>query len=144
MAGKTHWFEGQLLNHTFRTTAYTQPGTLYVALYSSAPNDDHTSGSPTGTECSGTSYARATIGTADADWTYTAGSGATAGKVDNTSAVSFATPGSGGWGTASHWGILDNSSGGNLLYWGALGTPKTINSGDTVQIAAHAMVINED
>ena len=64
MAGKTHWFETQLLNHVFRTTAFTQPTTLYLALFTAAPNDDHTSGVPTGTEVTigSNGYTRGTIG----------------------------------------------------------------------------------
>jgi hypothetical protein len=142
MAGKSHWFEGQLLNHVFRTTAYTQPTTLYIALFTAAPTDDFVSGTPTGTEVSGGSYARLAFSTADANWRYTAGSGATAGKVDNIDVLTWGTNPTAGWGTVA---IVDAASGNcNLLYWAALTTQKTINTGDTVSFAQYALAISED
>ena len=145
MAGKSHWFEGQLLNHIFRTTAFTQPTTLYVALFTAAPTDDFVSGTPTGTEVTGGSYARLSLATLDADWTYTAGSGATAGKVDNTNVLTWGTNPTAGWGNVTHFAIVDAASGTcNLLYYAALSSSKTINSGDTVSFAAHALTISED
>lgn len=145
MAGKSHWFEGQILNHIFRTTAFSQPTTLYIALFTAAPTDDFVSGTPTGTEVTGGSYARLAISTADANWRYTAGSGATAGKVDNIDVLTFNPNPSAGWGTVTHFAIVDTASGNcNLLYWAALTTPKTINTGDTVSFAQYALAISED
>jgi hypothetical protein len=145
MAAKSHWFEGQLLNHIFRTTAFAQPGNLYLALFTAAPSDDFVSGTPTGTEVTGGSYARALVGTLDADWTYTAGNGATAGKVVNTNAITFSPNPTAGWGVVTHFAIVDAASGNcNLLYWAALTASKTINSGDTVSFAAGALSISED
>ena len=143
MAGKSHWLETQILNHLMRTTALAQFGTVYVALFTAAPTDDFTSGVPTGTEVSGGSYARASVGTLDADWSLTAGSGATAGKVANAAAINFATP-TAGWGTVTHFAVMDALTGGNLLFWAPLTTSKTINSGDTVSFAIGALTYSED
>jgi hypothetical protein len=43
---------------------------------------------------------------------------------------------SAGWGTITHFGILDASTVGNLLYHGALTTSKTIATSDQLKIAA--------
>ena len=40
----------------------------------------------------------------------------------------------GTWGSISHFGIFDQSSGGNLLIHGAFSSPKTITSGDILKI----------
>jgi hypothetical protein len=145
MAGKTHYLEDALLNHLFRTTSFAQLGTVYIALFTAAPTDAYTSGSPTGTECTGTNYARASLDTTNSTWTLTAGSGVTAASVANTSTVTFSpNPGSGGWGLVTHFGIFDSLTTGNLLYWGSLTVSKTINSGDTVSFSAGSLVVSED
>ena len=49
----TDYLENKLLAHTFSNTAYTSPGTVYVALYTVAPTD-----SSVGTEVTGGGYVR--------------------------------------------------------------------------------------
>ncbi len=53
MAEMSNYLENALINATLRNTSYTSPTTVYVALYTSDPTD-----ADSGTECSGTSYAR--------------------------------------------------------------------------------------
>lgn len=49
------YLEEKLLNHTFRNTAYTSPGTsVYVAVYKANPTD-----AGNGAEIAYTNYARA-------------------------------------------------------------------------------------
>ena len=55
MAGFSDYLEDKVLDHVFGGTAYTAPATLYVALYTVAPDD--TGG---GTEVTGGSYVRQT------------------------------------------------------------------------------------
>ena len=110
-------------------TAFTLP-TAYVALYTAAPSD-----SGGGTEVSGGSYARKS--TAGADWAASSG-----GSISNANAITFVTA-SGSWGTVTHFGVFDASTSGNLLFWAALTTSKTIGSGDTASFAAGALVHTE-
>ena len=56
MAEMSNYLENALINVTLRATGYTAPTTVYVALYTSDPTD-----ADTGTECSGTSYARQAV-----------------------------------------------------------------------------------
>lgn len=49
------------------------------------------------------------------------GDSSTAGAKATGAAIEFATA-TGAWDTATHWGIFDASSGGNLLWWGSLDT----------------------
>jgi len=113
------YLENKVLDHVFGGNAYSAPGTLYLALYTSDPGDDNS-----GTECSGTSYARQTIA-------FTV----TADTASNTSAVEFPTAGS-SWGTITHVGILDALTSGNLLAHGALTSAKTVASGDVFRVPA--------
>jgi len=113
------YLENKVLDHVFGGNAYSAPGTLYLALYTSDPGDDNS-----GTECSGTSYARQTIA-------FTV----TADTASNTSAVEFPTAGS-AWGTITHVGILDALTSGNLLAHGALTSAKTVASGDVFRVPA--------
>ena len=48
------------------------------------------------------------------------------------------------WGTVTHFGVFDASSTGNLLYWGALTTSKTIGSGDTASFAVGTLTVSLD
>ncbi len=60
--------------------------------------------------------------------------------ASNNAAISFATPGTGGWGTALAFGLYDASSSGNLLAWDYLGNyswlPCTISSASPGVITA--------
>jgi hypothetical protein len=132
MAGKTSYLENKILDHTNGKTAYTMP-TVYVGLFTAAPTD-----AGGGTECTGGSYARKS--TAAADWVAGAGN---PGSAANAAAITFVTA-TGSWGTATHFGLFDAASAGNLLRWGALGTSKAIGTGDSASFAAGALTITED
>jgi hypothetical protein len=131
MSAMSDYLEAALLNHVFRTTAYTQPTNVYVALFTAAPSD-----SGGGTEVSSGSYARVSIARADAQWN----APGTAGLIDNVNAITFPTA-TGSWGTVTHVGIFDAATAGNLLMWGALGTSKAVGIGDTFSFAAGALDI---
>ena len=131
----TDYLETALINHVFRATAFTAPTTLYIRLNTTACSD-----SASGTEVSGGSYARAAVTSGTGTWNaVSAGNGTTA----NTSAITFATP-SAGWGTVSHVEIMDAASAGNSLVCVALGTSKTINSGDTVTFPGGSLTFQID
>jgi len=112
----SNYLETKVLGHVFGGTAYTQP-TKYIALYSAAPGE--TGG---GTEISGTNYVRQVSA-------FTV----TGDTASNTAAIEFPTAGS-AWGTITHIGVMDATSGGNLLAYGTLTASKTISSGDVFRI----------
>jgi hypothetical protein len=115
----TNYLETKLLAHTFSNTAFTTPGTVYVALYTVAPTD-----SSAGTEVSGGSYARQSAA-------FTT-SGNTA---SNTSAIEYPTA-TAGYGTVVAVAVLDASTSGNMLAYAALSANKTIATGDVFRIPA--------
>ena len=130
MAAMSDYLENRLIDQLFRGQAYSFPSTLYIGLYTAAPND-----AGGGTEVSGGSYARVSVGASLANWAGTQGAGTTvastgnSGTTSNNGAVTFPAP-TGNWGQVTHFGIFDAASGGNLLFHGALTTPKTVNNGD--------------
>ena len=60
---------------------------------------------------------------------------AVSGATDNTSNVDFPAA-TASWGTVSHYGLFDASTGGNLLIHGAFTASKAIGTGDVLRIAA--------
>ena len=122
MAGFSDYLEDKVLDHVFGGVAYTAPGTLYVALYTVAPDD--TGG---GTEVTGGSYARQTS-------TFTV-SGTDPTTATNAAAIEYPTA-TGDYGTVVAVGILDALSGGNLLAYADLTTSKTVSTGDVFRFDA--------
>jgi len=115
----SNYLETKILDHVFGGTAYTAPGTLYLALFTAAPGE-----AGGGTEVSGTAYTRKSVAfTTSGDTT------------SNTAAVEFDTAGS-AWGTVTHVGIYDASTAGNLMAYAALSASKTIESGDVFRVPA--------
>lgn len=141
MSAMSDYLENKLVDHIFRAQTFSAPATLHVGLLTAAPSD-----SGGGTEVSGNSYARVAVTTALTAFAGTQSAGSTTassgtgGQTSNNAAITFPTP-SGTWGTVSHFGIYDASSGGNLLFWGALSISKTINQGDTVSFPAASLTV---
>ena len=125
MAEISNYLENALVNATLRNTTYTSPAVVYLALYTSDPTD-----ADTGTECSGTSYARQAI-------TFGAPSN---GVTTNSAAIEFPQAG-GAWGTITHIGIRDASTAGNLLYHTPLDASKTIATGDVFRVAIGSLSV---
>lgn len=124
MGNISNYLANALLNHIFGKGTYTSPTNIYVELSTTAPTDAGTNVTPP----SGGGYARKQ--TAPSDWNMAAGR-----IIDNANAIEFAEA-SASWGTLSHFALFDAASGGNFLGWGALATPKAVDSGDTARFAA--------
>lgn len=155
MASMSDFLENKLIDWFFRAQAIgvtgasaaagTGPTALFYALLTAAPSD--TGG---GTEVTGGSYARVSVtsaltayaGTQSAAST-TASSG-TGGTTSNNAAITFPAP-TANWGVCTHMAIYDASSAGNLLFWNALTTSKTVNNGDAApSFAAASMTLQID
>jgi hypothetical protein len=121
MAALSDHAENLLLNWLMTTDSVTRPTAWYVALYTAAPND-----AGGGTELSGNGYSRQSM-------TVTTASG-TGGTTSNSADITFTASG-GDWGTVTHIGIHDASTGGNLLWHGVLTASKTVADGDTLQFS---------
>ena len=121
MAALSDHAEKLILDWMMTAGTATRPTAWYVALYTAAPSD-----AGGGTELTGSGYAREAVAFAAA----TSGTGTTS----NTGVVIFTADG-GDWGSVTHMGIHDASSGGNLIWHGALAAAKTVADGDTLEFA---------
>ena len=110
-------FETRVLTWVFTTGSATRPTAWHVALFTSNPAED-----ASGTEVSGGAYARQSA-------TFTV-SGNTA---SNSGALEYPTA-TASYGTVSHVGVFDASTGGNLIAYAALTTSKAIDTGDVFRI----------
>jgi hypothetical protein len=128
MASISDYYENKIIDHMLRGQSFTPPSTIYLALYTEPPSD-----SGGGTEVSGGGYQRQPISLAPAS------NGATYNVED----IVFPTATS-DWGTIVAVGIFDAQTGGNLLMWAMLTTPKTVNAGDTFIIKAGDLDISFD
>lgn len=132
MSAMSNYLENKIIDWLLRGQAFTPPSSVHVALFTGAPSD---SGGGTEVSTSGTGYGRVSIGATLANWAGTQASGSTTassgtgGATSNNSVVTFGTP-TANWGQVTHVALFDASTGGNMLFHGALSQPKTINNGD--------------
>lgn len=134
MSAASNYLENKVLDHVLTSTGYTAPTTRYLALFT------NTSGSAAANLEAGTltdevsptasAYARKAV-------TFAAASG---GSSATNATVTFDAA-TASWGTITHVAVMDASSGGNVLFYGAVTTSKTIDSGDTFQVTSGNLTI---
>lgn len=114
-----------LLNLAFSATAWPggAPGTVYFALFTSAP-----SASGGGTEVSGGSYARVAVAVNTTNFPAITVPG---NAMTNGTAITFAKA-TAAWGTITYMGIYDAASAGNLMFFAPLAAPVTPAVGNIV------------
>jgi hypothetical protein len=160
MSAASNYLEDKLLDHTLRGTSapYTAPNPAYVALFAdsgSAASDALESGT-SGTASTGdwgyyevlttgnTNYARQSIsfGAAGVPGGNTTGTIKTDTTVSfNVAGADYETAGTTG-NVITHIAIMDQSTGGNVLFYGALTTPKTVSNGDQFTISSGNLSIS--
>ncbi len=102
MAQMSDYLESKLIDHVFRNTAFTTPGVIHVALYSSDPTDNDS-----GTELE--------IGTSPGYVRQTVSMGADINGVSLSDTEVLFPAATGDWVTITHIGIRDEATNGNLL-----------------------------
>jgi hypothetical protein len=122
MAGASDFLEAEILDQIFGASAYVAPVTLYVALSTTAPTEAGASF----TEPVGNGYARVAVTN-----NLTNFPAAVAGAKSNGTQITFPAATGAGWGTLTHFGIWDASSGGNLLCFAPLTASVLVVAGDT-------------
>lgn len=117
--------EIQILDHIFKTGAWTVPTNLYIALSKSTISDTVTGTIPG--ELSGGAYARVTCNTWDA---------AAAGATENTQPITWAQA-TADWGVVTYFAIVNaiTAATGLVIGWGDLTVTKNVQSGDTARFA---------
>jgi len=131
--GKSNVQEDRVLNWLKGTAFPAAPGTLFVGLYTTAPDD--TGG---GVEVSGNAYARQSI-TFGAITNVANGPDTMSSNAD----VLFPIATPSGWGTIVAAGLFDAVTAGNMIYWATI-TNVTINAGDQLKVASGNATVTED
>lgn len=130
---KSTYEANRVANARYGGGTYTKADPVYIGLSTANPG---VSGSGLA-EPSGNNYSRVAV-TNDA----TNFPNASGGAKSNAAVITFPTP-SGDWGVCTHVAVFDASSGGNMLDFNALASPKTIESGDPVSIPIGDLDITE-
>lgn len=130
MSACSNYLEAELLDHVLGKGArsWTPPANLYVALFTA--DTGQLEAGTFGNEVPNLyAYARQTVA-----FDVAASPG---GTTQNTAEVAFPQASGGNWGTISHMAIVDNAAYGlgNVLLWGPLTVPKTVNDGDQIKFA---------
>ena len=137
MSAASNYLENALLDHVLKNSSYAQPSNLYLALFNNTSTitaDNLEAGTLTDeTSESGTAYGRKLVSFSEAS----GGTAATSATVTFEAATA-------NWGTITHVAVmdLDTVGAGNVLFWGAVTTPKTIETGDTFQVTSGNLTIS--
>ena len=130
MSAASDYLENKVLDHVLTATAYTQPGTRYLALFT-ADTGLETNTPSAEISTSGSAYIRKTV-------TFAA---ASSGQSATNATVTFDTA-TANFGTITHVAVMDAESSGNVLFWGAVTTSKTIETGDTFQVTSGNLTVS--
>jgi hypothetical protein len=130
MSAASDFLENKLLDHVLTATAYTQPSTRYLALFT-ADTGLETNSPSAEISTSDTAYGRKTV-------TFAA---ASAGTSATNATVTFDTA-TASWGTVTHIAVMDAETAGNVLFYGALTTAKTIDTADTMQVTSGNLTVS--
>lgn len=122
------YLEKKLLDHVYGGSAFTQPSSWYVALFTSDPADD-----ASGTEVSGGGYQRTAYGP-----TVTSG---TSPQAENASDITFPQA-TADWGTVTHVAIFDAQTGGNMLDYGPLTQSVDVQKDGVFKILAGDLTVS--
>jgi hypothetical protein len=131
MSALSDYLENKAIDAICRGQTFPTPANVFISLHTANPSD-----AGTGAEVSGGAYGRVSVAATLANFSGTQGAGTTTassgtgGQVSNNGAITFVAPSGANWGTVTHFGMWTQVTGGSLLMYGALSTPRTINSGD--------------
>ena len=138
MGSKSDFLEAALLDHVLGATAYTPPANVYLALFSVTPDD-----TGAGTEATGSGYERLEIPNDTSNWAAATGDPTTKSNAVLLQMARATDDWSAGADMVA-WALFDDSTAGNMLYWGDLVNPKPILNGDTPIFDVGNIVITED
>ena len=127
MAAASDYLENKLLDHALATASFTIPTDVYVGLHTGSPLDDNSGAN----EISGNGYTRKVAAFA----------AAASGSSSTNATITFDAA-TGNWGTITHVAVMDAATNGQVLFYGAVTTSKTIESGDTFQVSSGNLTIS--
>ncbi len=116
MLNKSDYLRNAITNLTLRGVSFAAPSARYIALFTTTPTS-----AGGGVEVTGGGYARLAV---------TFSAPVTPGATSNNAPLNFSTP-TADWGNVVGAAVFDAATAGNMLYFGDLGTARTIYAGDT-------------
>lgn len=137
MSAASNYLEAALLNHIFRTSSFSKPSTIAVGLTGRLLDDTEVSDVSGKEIANAGAYARVDLGSpADADWDavdQVNGSG----HIQNAAEIAFPAA-TADWSWVSGMFLADSATWGtgNILFHGALATPKLVGNGDQIKFSA--------
>ena len=134
----------EIVNHIFRTTTFTQPTVMAVALLTTSADDANTGVFTSGTGVEVTDlngYVRQDIGSLNADWV-----APTDGLTSNVAKITFPTVVTSTWGTINGIGLVSSVAHnvGALYYHTDVTTPKALAVDDIAEFAIGAITVQFD
>jgi hypothetical protein len=138
MSAASNYLENKVLDHVLRysTAPYTGAGTIYLALFNNT-STNAAANLEAGTltdevTTSSSAYSRKAV-------TFAAASG---GSSATNATVTFDAA-TASWGSITHVAVMDGATAGagNVLFWGAVTTAKTIDTGDTFQVTSGNLTV---
>lgn len=135
MSAASNYLENAVLDHVLGNTTYTPAVRRYLGLFT---NDS--TNAAANLEAGTLTDEVTTVGSAyiRKEITFDAASG---GSAASAATVTFDAA-TANWGTITHVAVLDAETSGNVLFWGAVTTAKTIETGDTFQVSAGNLTIS--
>jgi len=133
MSEFSNYYENKIIDHMLRGQSFTPPTTIYLALFISPVTDSELEQGTLTHEVSGNGYARQPI-------TLTTASN---GQAENAENIEFPAA-TGDWGTVTHVAIMDAQTGGNVLMYSAIDTPKTVGTNDIFRVNAGDLKVTVD
>ncbi len=129
MADKSTTLSNAMLNLVLRNVAYSPSTTnVFVALFTGVVDGAFTNEVST----SGTNYSRKQV-------TFSA---ASSGQTANSAEVDFGVA-TGNYGNVQNFALVDNSTGGNILYFDSLTVAQTVSTGNQPKFAIGAITVQE-
>ena len=129
MSAFSNYLEDQITGWIAGTTFAAAPTATFVQLYSQDPGE--------GGSATGALYSRVSVASGAGSWTRGIGGN---GTITNASAFTI-TSSATATASATHVAVFTSATGGDLLFYGALTTAKTIASGDEVKFNTSALTL---
>jgi hypothetical protein len=129
MAAFSNYLEDQITGWIAGTAFATAPTATFVQLYNGDPTDAGSGGTAL--------FTRYQVASGAGSWTRGTGGN---GTITNASAFTI-TSAANATASATHVAVFTSATGGDLLFYGALTTAKTIASGDEVKFNTSALTL---
>jgi hypothetical protein len=136
----SNYAEKKLLDHLLGVSALTMPATVYLAAFKNNPGPDASGDEVKANGTPGDGYSRkaitfnAAIATDSTPPHAPGGDGNGPGLATNDGDVEFDECTGNNWGEITHIALFDAATSGNMLVYGAVATPQTINVGGTLRL----------